>query len=244
MSFAYRIFFLLFPVFGFAQNEGIITGKVAINGKGLDSVSVINYSSKKARLTDSLGGFAIQAAAGDSLKISHSGIKDSIIVLSEEILVSKNLTISITDQINTLDEAVVNYYPRINAISLGIVQKKADPLTTSERRLRTAGDFKAIHLLSLLGGTLQIDPILNKINGKTKRLKKYIKLEKKMENMSFLKENYDQYMKEGLSLSDEQIERLIWFFIEDKNYSFILKEGNESKVKFYLQDCWFELRDQ
>ena len=244
MSFAYRIVLLLFPFVSFAQSESLLSGKVVMDGKGLNDATILHYSSKRVKLTDSLGRFTIQAAAGDSLKISHSSTKDSIIVLSEETIVSKNILISMKDQVNTLDEAVVNYYPHLNAISLGIVQKKADPLTTSERRLRTAGDFKAIHLLSLLGGVLQTDPIINKINGKTNRLKTYIELEKKMESMSILKENYQHFMKEELLLSEEEIETLIWYFIEDKNYNYILEEGKESKIKFYLRDCWNELKNQ
>jgi hypothetical protein len=40
-----------------------------------------------------------------------------------------------------------------------------------QKELRTAGDFKPIMLLGLIS-SMPLDPLINKINGRTKRLKK------------------------------------------------------------------------
>jgi hypothetical protein len=59
----------------------------------------------------------------------------------------------------------------INAVSERIVAKEPKKYTVAERRLRTAGDFKPIMLLRLLGGYASY---CYKINGRTKRLKKLV----------------------------------------------------------------------
>ena len=62
--------------------------------------------------------------------------------------------------------------------------------------------------------------------------------------MSILKENYYEYLREELSLSDEDIDRLIWYFVEDKNYGYMLREEKKAKIEFYLRDCWLELTEE
>lgn len=66
---------------------------------------------------------------------------------------SDSLNPSIFTQINKLDDVYIKEKSEFNAVSLGIISKEIKPLSVNERRLYTAGDFKPIHLLSLLGGS-------------------------------------------------------------------------------------------
>lgn len=77
-----------------------------------------------------------------------------------------------------LQEVVVNENTAITAENLGIIPKGQKKYTQAERQLATAGDFKPIMLLGLLGGSMQLDPLINKINGRTKRLKANVEIEK------------------------------------------------------------------
>jgi hypothetical protein len=52
---------------------------------------------------------------------------------------------------NQLDEVVIRRYNNINAVSLGIIPANQKSYTPAERKLRTAGDFKPIMLLGLIG---------------------------------------------------------------------------------------------
>jgi hypothetical protein len=47
-----------------------------------------------------------------------------------------------------------------------------------KRRDWTASDFKPIMLLGMIGGSMPLDPLINKINGRTNDLKKKVILEK------------------------------------------------------------------
>lgn len=100
-----------------------------------------------------------------------------------------------------MDEIIITT-STINPLSLGIIQAPVKDYTKSERMLKTAGDFKQIHLLGVLVGSLPINPIINTITGRTKMLKKV--LEKESENQLFdkLKESYNTYCIEELKISD------------------------------------------
>jgi hypothetical protein len=50
---------------------------------------------------------------------------------------------------NQLDEVVIRRYNNINAVSLGLFQQTK--IIYASRKLRTAGDFKPIMLLGLIG---------------------------------------------------------------------------------------------
>jgi hypothetical protein len=51
---------------------------------------------------------------------------------------------------NQLDEVVIRRYNNINAVSLGIIPANQN-IYASRKKLRTAGDFKPIMLLGLIG---------------------------------------------------------------------------------------------
>jgi hypothetical protein len=142
-----------------------------------------------------------------------------------------------------LREVVVNETSEINAVSLGIIPKKIEKLSMNERRLRTAGDFKPIHLLSILGGSLEIDPILNAINGRTKKLKRNIGIEKAQRNIAFFEIHYKSYMEETMELSQQELSLLIDFMLEKNELPGLLEENNDAQIKLFLHDSWFQLKD-
>ena len=90
-----------------------------------------------------------------------------------------------------LKEVIINEHPEITAENIGVIPYGQKKYTPAERKLYTAGDFKPIHLLGLLGGTLAVDPIINKINGKSKKLKKEIEVEKKESYLKQLDNLFD-----------------------------------------------------
>ncbi len=241
-----RIFcLLLFCVFScglYAQERELLTAKVVKNDLVMENVHVNNVSAKKFSVTNDKGIFFIDARAGDTLVLSHVSARDYIKFLSEEDLESEMLLIHMKDNANELDEVILDEYSHINAVNLGIIDKKIEVLSENERRLQTAGDFKPIHLLGLLGGSLQVDPILNAINGRTKRLKRNIKIENKENNIMFLRNRFSDYMKKNMELSDEEILQLINFAVEEPNLQSIIGSGNEEQLKFFLHDTWFKFQ--
>lgn len=155
---------------------------------------------------------------------------------------SDTLTRSIFEQVNKLDKVVLKSKSGFNDLSLGIIQKEIKPLTTYERKLYTAGDFKPIHLLSILGGSLQVDPIINAISGRTKRLKKYVEFEKKERNLIYLENHFKDYMLNNLNIEEQLIGRFLNYLIEnEKSQDFIDRKDN-GELYFFIGDEWFKFK--
>lgn len=146
------------------------------------------------------------------------------------------------EPINKLDEVFIQSKSKFNAVSLGIIQKEIKPLTQYERQLYTAGDFKPIHLLSLLGGSLQVDLIINAISGRTKRLKKYIEFEKKENNLIFLEDHFTKYMLNNLNIEEEILGRFLNYLVENENLQDLIDRKNNGELYFFIGDEWFKFR--
>jgi hypothetical protein len=134
-----------------------------------------------------------------------------------------------------LNEVLINKNPNITAENLGIIPKDQVKLTPAERRLQTAGDFKPIHLLGLLGGFLAVDPILNAINGKTKMLKKDLAVERKEFLMVKLENLFDKsYYIQTLKIPEEFIRGFQYYCIEDVSFAQSLNDKNKTMSMFLI----------
>jgi len=138
-------------------------------------------------------------------------------------------------KITELDEVIVNKHPEINAIALGISPKGIIHRTRMERRLYTAGDFKPIDLLGLLGGHLDVDALLNAINGRTAMTKEFIKLEKKidlLEKTDALLE--DEFYVNSLKIPLDYVKGFKYYIVDNDNFLTILKSKNKTKIEFKM----------
>ncbi len=241
----YKIVVLLFLMLiqsSFSQMS--LKGKVISETLSLDGIQVINVTNKKHTLTEKDGFFSILAKPTDTLLFSGMQIKGLQIVLKTADFSENLFFVRLKPQINQLDEVVVKNYPEINAASLGIIPKSTKSYTPAQRRLKTAGDFKPIHLLSLLGGTLPIDPILNKISGRTAMLKKELAVEKKeffLEKLSSMYE--DVFFIENLKIPSDYVKGFKLFAIEDEELISSLKSKNRTMTAFLLSQLSLKYND-
>lgn len=244
MKTLFLFIFLIFPAVAIAQERTQVTGRVQNVETPLENVHVKNISSGKFSVSGASGEFLLSIRSGDTLVLSHVGMNDLISFIKKEDVSRDLLIFRMSEQSDELKEVVVNEVSEINAVSLGIIPKKIEKLSMNERRLETAGDFKPVHLLGLLVGSLQIDPILNAINGRTKKLKKNIEVEKKQRNIAFLEIYHMEYLQKDMNLSDHEAQLLIGFVIEDAQLNEIIASGNEAQMHLYLHDAWFRLQAQ
>lgn len=173
----------------------------------------------------------------------NSTIFRSLLKLNDSINTSlHNPEPSIFSEVNTLDEVFLKSKSKFNAVSLGILKKEIKPLSINERRLYTAGDFKPIHLLSLFGGSLAVDPIINAISGRTKRLKRYIEIEKKESNLIFLEEHFKGYMIENLHIEEQLIGRFLNFLVENEKLQVLVEREDLGELHFLIGDEWFKFK--
>ena len=135
-----------------------------------------------------------------------------------------------------LKEVTINKSSEINAVSLGIIPKAIKRKTQVERQLYTAGDFKPIHLLGLLAGSMEVDPILNAINGRTKKLKNLILIESKETNIKFFNDNHREYILRTLKIPEEELSKFCYFLVDQKEVQEIINSKDDLKIKFFLCD--------
>lgn len=156
---------------------------------------------------------------------------------------SDTLQNSIFRQKIVLDE--VELTPsKYDAVTLGIIKKEIKPLSLNERRLYTAGDFKPVHLLSILGGSLAIDPIINKISGRTNRLKQYIKVEKNIKHFEYILFHYQDYMVKNLNIDENLLEQFVDYLVADEHISHLLEKKIYDELPFIIGDMWIEFQER
>lgn len=238
------IFLFLQSFFVHAQERVQKTGLVKHENTPLENVHVKNISSGKFSVSNSSGEFLFSLKQGDTLVLSHVGMNDLIQFTKEEDLQEPVLVFNMTESSSELREVVVDETSEINAVSLGIIPKKIEKLSVNERRLRTAGDFKPKHLLGIIGGGVSFDAILNAINGRTKKLKRNVEIEKQQRNIAFLEIHYMDYMKKEMKLNDQEAQMLISFMVEDPELTNIIDSGIEARMHLYLYEMWYRLEEQ
>ncbi len=221
-----------------AQDRTSINGIVFSNDTPLENVHIKNVTTGNYALTNVKGEFSLISGKKDTLLISHVSMRDVVKFLSEADVAQDILIINMVNFSNELKEITINQNSEINAVSEGIIPRKIEKLSVNERRLKQAGDFKFIHLLSILGGGLQIDPILNAINGRTKKLKKNLLIEQKEENIALLRLGYQDYMRENMGLNDEEIAKLLSFCVEEEKLQMVLNSKNDGVVHLFLIENW------
>jgi len=178
-TFLFLFFFLTQLIVAQEDVEKWLKGQVTSNGFIWKGINIINALSKVMLVTVHYGTFSILVKVGDILNFSAVNYEDLRKYINIQQFKMGNIVIDLTPKSVELKEVIINEHPEISAENLGIIPRDQVKLTSQERKLQTAGDFKPIHLLGLLGGLLAVDPILNAINGRTAMLKKAVTVEKK-----------------------------------------------------------------
>lgn len=153
-----------------------------------------------------------------------------------------SLQVPESNYVNELETVHLKSKSKFNALSLGIIQKEIKPLSQYERQLYTAGDFKPIHLLSLLGGSLQIDPILNAISGRTKRLKKYIKIERKENDLLFLQEHFKEYTENDLNIGKDLTGPFFIYLVDNADIPDLIDRKEYGELHFLIAEEWIKFK--
>ncbi len=233
LSFITLIFSQL--VFGQTTIEKLIHGKIMVESGQVAGVTIINLTNEKSTVSDKDGAFYILAKVDDLLVFSSINLEYHRRIIEPVDLKSEIVLIKMIAKVIELEEVIVNKYPQINTVKMGIIPAEIKKYTPAERRLKVAGDFKAIHLLGLLGGHLEIDPILNAISGRTNLLKKELEIERKELALKQLQYLFnDNYFAHSLRIPKDYILGFQYYFIENKEVSGILNTKNKNKIEFEM----------
>jgi hypothetical protein len=82
---------------------------------------------------------------------------------------------------------------------------------------------------------MPLDPLINKINGRTKRLKKEVLLEKKELNLKYLRVLFgEDYFVNYLKIPLEYVEGFKYYGVENEKFTIILKSKNKVTTELLL----------
>ena len=229
--------------FGQILDEKLLQGKISVDSVGANGINILNLTNGKTTQTNNSGEFFILAKANDILVLTAVNLKKYRKTINFSDFELGKLSIILEPKITELKEVIVNKN-EINALSLGVVTRDPVKYSPAERRLRTAGDFKPIELLQLLGGSMPLDPLINKINGRTKRLKKLVILEKKENFIKLISELFCQeYFTVQLGIANDYVNGFKYFIVENENFLKVLESKNEERTSFFMVALAQEYKD-
>ena len=231
MKFQFLIFFLCIPIFISAQEkEVLIDGQIKNNSPDIEGIHILNITSLVATITKKDGSFQIRGKVGDTLLVSSIQYEIQRLKLTQENIDKKRITILLTSKINELDEVVVRphnlsgnlsrdlkntktAYEEVRPSKLGLPNAYAKPKTQTQRRIYEAKTGS---------GIIPLNPIINAITGRTKKLKRQLQLEKEALIAEETKGKIDPVMySEFLKIPEEKIDDYIFFCASDPAFTAI-----------------------
>ncbi|NAS29519.1 hypothetical protein GTQ40_00905 [Flavobacteriaceae bacterium R38] len=219
---------LCFPLTLFAQDESVIlNGKITNEAANLEGIHILNLTSLVATITKKDGTFQINGKVNDTVLISAIQYKTQKIILNTDQIQTKTLNVELIPNITELDEVVVrphnltgnlsrdlkenpSIYEKISPSKLGLPNAYVKPKTQTERRLFEAKSG---------GGILPLNPIINAITGRTKKLKNQLKLERKEKKLEATKEQFNTALySEFLKIPEDRIDDFIYYCAVDNAF--------------------------
>lgn len=226
---------LLYALAATAQERKPLPGKVVAEGDntGVPGIFVINTISGNETKTSAAGLFTIDVKEGDRIAVYGKNVKVRNFTVNSLWFKEQPFTLAVEYDGNQLKEVVID--DTLNSESLGIVPQGQKRYTQMERKMYTTGDFKALDLLKILYGGMPFDPLINKISGRTKRVKKELETERKLAATEAIGNAYapGAFIAE-LKIPEEYVEGFIYYAVEDKELTAALHNKNIEMVKFLL----------
>ena len=220
------LFILLFLtqfISGQVLGEKHILGKIVVDTVAVEGVNVVNARDDKATISNKKGVFSIVVKVGDVLVLSAVNLETLRKKINAEDLKSEMLIFKMKSKTNHLKEVIINENSDINAAKLGIVPYGQKQYTPAERKLYTAT-------------TGILDPLLNKISGRTTMLKKEVIVEKNEKLLLKLDGYYeDKYYTDVLKIPQEYIKGFQYYLIEDVDFVRALQEKNKTMTLFLVK---------
>lgn len=214
--------------------EGTIIAKEEID---LEGINIFNISSNQGTVTDATGKFSISVTLNDTLSVSSIQIQNSTLIIGEEQMSSKKISINLSEKMNelatvTLRRALTGYI----GTDASIIKTK-EPITATSIGLPNA-DLKKIpktqRLLSAASSS-PVDALYNMISGRTKMLKKQLELIKSTElTLGLLDKFPESYFTDALKIEKFKVYSFLFYCEDDPDYKKVMK-GNSMEIIEFLQ---------
>ncbi len=219
----YTFLFCAQFMIGQQSSERFFYGKIMTDTVAVESVNVLNSRTGLTTVSDAKGMFKIPAKVGDAIVLSAVNLETRRKMMKDEDLQSEIIILKMASRITELNEVRINENSHINAVNLGIIPAGQKKYTPAESKLYTAQS-----------GIL--DPLLNKMSGRTDMLKKEVVVERKEKLLLKLDGLYeDHFYIETLKIPEIYIRGFQYYIIEDPDFVRALEAKNKTLILFYIK---------
>lgn len=232
---------LLFSPLYLWSQETLLIGQIRANSD-LENIHVINISSNKFTTTNRVGAFQITAKLNDTIRITAIKYIPKEIIISVHNLSTKILQIELKELINILDEVIVGTVltgdidsdiknskaeAPINFYDVGIPGYTGPKKTQAQRRLYEA---------TTGFGFIPLNPIINAITGRTKRLKKHVKDEQNNKLILSIKDRLATDFFANNPLPEDRQMEFLYFASENPDFEVRCKNTSDIQIIIYLEE--------
>lgn len=215
-----------------SQNDTLIKGKIIVETKDNDGITIVNLSNKTNTISGNGGYFKIKAKVNDTIMFSAIHLVAKKHIVTKKDFGKDLLFIKLDIYTRHIKEIMVTNADAITAESLGLVPKGQKKYTPAERRVKTAGDWSGT---GIAGALLSLDPLLNAISGRTKQLKAELEVERKEFLQSKINANFDsEFMINQLHIPEEYVEGFVFYIVEDTELKAAAKAKNKTLISFRM----------
>ncbi|WP_411767908.1 hypothetical protein [Winogradskyella sp. A3E31] len=239
---------LCFFVGFLATAQTDLRGKVVADDD-VDGIHVLNKTALKYTITEVNGSFIIPVKMGDTLTVTGIKYITKEVIITESILDREFLEVRLEERVNQLDQVIVGKIltgnlgsdirnsdakTDIDFYDLGIPGYTGPRMTQNEQKLYDADNGK-IAAIGILYGGVNVHKLLNKISGRTKKLKDIVALDAKNQCMLQFKDLYANALFEKESLAESLQMDYFYFCSDDPNFDKICDDNNPLEQMEFLQ---------
>ncbi len=233
-----RIVLLFLMVSSLAFSQQVLKGKVVLDVPTRNKIYIVNYSSKNETVANEQGYFKILAQPNDTLIVSGINIKGRQIVLKSKDFSEDLFFVKLKQLPYVLEEVIVQNYPHINAVDLGIIPSATKTYTPAERKLKAASGLALSgNTDGTTGGSFSLDPLFNAFFGRTAMLEKELQVEIKEKLQRKLEQLFtEKFYTETLNLPEQYIKGFVIYVLDDQNLTRLLKAKKSKLVENLLKE--------
>lgn len=240
------ILFLTLNLAAQIDERVFVAGEVIVPLDGeVSQIEIINQNSKEGTVTNQYGQFGLSVKEGDRLRFEAVQYQNFTVIIDENIIKNKKLTIKINDEINTLDEVIVRPYDLEGNIEVDAKKVKASFFEAPDpKRVINEYEGEQPYVRSqtisenytnderFIRNGLNIANIFREILS-SKEVVEDHELPKNVDVM--VRKMYkDSFFKENLNVEEKNINQFI-FFVEDEGLTKnMLSKGNELDLIEFL----------
>ena len=239
---------MFFMYYGISNAQEVtIVGEIVGNDE-LEGIHIINKTAKKFTITDGQGKFEIPAKINDTILISSIQYAQQEVVVDAIILQGKHMMVYLKEHIYELDEVLVGKFltgdlrndienldlkHQINFYDVGIPGYTGRLKTQTERRLFEADNGKFVYFYGV-GLAINVHKILNRISGRTNRLKNRVRLEALDDCMNRSKSDFSESLFGGLEIEENLKADFFFYASEDPKFLELCKKENPMAMFQFL----------